>query len=291
MNMSDKNKGILLLLASAFGFSMMGVFIKLSGDLPTVQKTMFRNLVSMFIAFGFVLYHRERFFGKKANQPTLLLRSAFGTIGILFNFYAIDHMILSDAETLNKLSPFLLIVFSALFLRERVKLYQLVSVIVAFLGALLIIKPEFSVTTVPYLAGFLSAVFAAGAYTFLRVLGNKEKYYTVVFYFSFFATVVLLPFTLYFYEPMSGKQWLYLLLAGLFATIGQFGVTLAYKFAPAREISIFFYSTVLYSTLLSIFLFMQWPDWLSVIGYLVIFGALLYMFMKNNKGAVVRSKK
>ncbi|MBM7680292.1 drug/metabolite transporter (DMT)-like permease [Pullulanibacillus pueri] len=289
--MSDKNKGILLLLASAFGFSMMGVFIKLSGDLPTVQKTMFRNLVSMFIAFGFVLYHRERFFGKKANQPTLLLRSAFGTIGILFNFYAIDHMILSDAETLNKLSPFLLIVFSALFLRERVKLYQLVSVIVAFLGALLIIKPEFSVTTVPYLAGFLSAVFAAGAYTFLRVLGNKEKYYTVVFYFSFFATVVLLPFTLYFYEPMSGKQWLYLLLAGLFATIGQFGVTLAYKFAPAREISIFFYSTVLYSTLLSIFLFMQWPDWLSVIGYLVIFGALLYMFMKNNKGAVVRSKK
>ncbi|RWZ55268.1 DMT family transporter [Halobacillus fulvus] len=283
--MSNRNKGILLLLVSAFGFSMMAALVKLSGDLPTVQKTLFRNVVSAVIAFGFVVYHKERLFGKKENQVLLLSRSALGTIGMVLFFYAIDNLVLSDADMLNKLSPFLLIIFSAIFLKEKAKLYQVIAIIIAFIGTLFIIKPQFSIEFVPYLAGIFSAVFAAGAYTLVRVLGDKEKFYTIVFYFSFFTTVTLLPFTIAFYEPMSAAQWMYLLGAGAFATIGQFGLTMAYKYAPAREISIFFYSTVVYSALISIFLFGQVPDILSVIGYITIFGASLYMFLKNNKQA------
>ncbi|KGX84437.1 DMT family transporter [Pontibacillus marinus] len=281
--MSDRNKGIILLLLSAFGFSMMAAFVKLSGDVPTVQKTFFRNIVSAFIAFGFVKYYNERLFGKKENRKFLLLRSALGTIGMVLFFYAIDNLVLSDADMLNKLSPFLTIIFSAIFLKERAHFFQVVAIIVAFIGTLFIIKPEFSLETIPYLAGVFSAVFAAGAYTVLRVLGNKEQFYTVVFFFSFFTTVSLLPFVIAFYEPMSWQQWVYLLSAGVFATVGQFGITIAYKFAPAREISIFFYSTVVYSALISIFLFGQVPDLLSVIGYITIFGASFYMFLRNNR--------
>jgi drug/metabolite transporter (DMT)-like permease len=88
-----------------------------------------------------------------------------------------------------------------------------------------------------------------------------------------------------FYEPMSAQQWIYLLSAGVFATVGQFGITMAYKFAPAREISIFFYSTVVYSAMISIFLFGQIPDVLSIIGYVIIFAASFYMFLRNNQAA------
>lgn len=281
--MSNRNKGIILLLISALGFAMMGMFVKLSGDVPTVQKTFFRNAVSMFIAFGFVKYYGASLFGKKEHQKLLLLRSSLGAVGILLNFYAIDHLVLSDADMLNKMSPFITIVFAAIFLKEYVMRFQIVSIVVAFIGTLLIIQPALDLDTVPYLAGILSAVFAGGAYTVLRVLGNKEQFYTVVFYFSTFTTVILLPFVILFYEPMTGQQWLYLLLAGFFATIGQFGVTMAYKYAPAKEISIFFYSTVVYSGLISIFLFGQIPGWISILGYLTIFGASLYMFLKNNK--------
>ena len=283
--MSDRNKGIILLLISSFGFAMMAAFVKLSGDVPTIQKTMFRNGVSAVISFGFVMYYKERLFGKKENQKFLLLRSALGTLGIIFYFYAIDNLVLSDADMLNKLSPFLLIIFSALFLKEKARRFQIVAIIIAFIGTLLIIKPQFSVETVPYISGLLSAIFAAGAYTVLRVLGQREKFYTVVFYFSFFSTVVLLPFVIMFYEPMETKQLIYLLLAGVFATLGQFGLTVAYKFAPAREISIFFYSTVVYSALISIILFGQIPDVWSIIGYIIIFSASFYMFLRNNREA------
>ncbi|MBO8157033.1 MAG: DMT family transporter [Bacillaceae bacterium] len=280
--MSDKNKGIILLLISALGFSVMAAFVKLSGDLPSIQKTLFRNAVSAVISLGFVLYYKERFFGKRENQKYLLLRSTLGTLGIVFYFYAIDHLVLSDADMLNKLSPFFTIIFAALFLKEKPMRYQIAAVVVAFAGTMFIIKPQFSVEVVPYLAGMLSAVFAAGAYTVLRVLGDKEKYFTVVFYFSFFSTVVLLPFVILFYEPMTTRQFVYLLLAGTFATVGQFGITLAYKFAPAKEISIFFYSTVVFAAIISIVLFNQAPDLLSVVGYIIIFSALAYMFVKNN---------
>lgn len=262
---------------------MMAALVKLSGDVPTIQKTFFRNFVSAIIAFGFVKYHGERLFGKKENQKLLLLRSSLGAAGIVLFFYAIDHLVLSDADMLNKLSPFLTIIFASIFLKEKARMFQITAIIIAFIGTLFIIKPAFSYETIPYIAGLLSAVFAAGAYTVLRVLGTKEKFYTVVFYFSFFTTMILLPFVIAFYEPMSMKQWVYLLGAGFFATIGQFGITIAYKFAPAKEISIFFYSTVVYSALISIFLFGQIPDTWSIIGYIIIFAASLYMFLKNNR--------
>lgn len=271
------------MIISSMGFAVMTLFVKLSGDLPSIQKTFFRNVISAIIAFFFVMYHKESLFGKRENQKILLWRSIFGTLGIIFLFYAIDHLVLSDADMLNKMSPFLVIIFSAIFLKERVKPFQIVTIVFAFIGMLFIIKPSFSVDIFPYFVGVLSAIFAAAAYTFLRVLGNREKFYTVVFYFSFFSTVVLLPFVIFFYEPMTGEQLTYLLLAGLFATVGQFGITLAYKFAPARDISIFSYSTVLFTTILSFTIFGEGPDVYSLIGYAIILGAMTFMFLMGRK--------
>src|SRR5690625_2594655 len=187
------------MLISAIGFSIMTLFVKLAGELPAIQKTFFRNFVSSIIAFVFVIYNKESLFGKKENQLVLLGRSIFGTIGVVFLFYAIDHLVMSDADMLNKMSPFLVIILSAMFLKERILPFQMVTIIIAFIGMLFIVKPSFSVDIMPYMVGISSAIFAATAYTFLRVLGNREKYYTVVFYFSFFSTVVLLPFLIFFY--------------------------------------------------------------------------------------------
>ena len=113
----NRSKGIILIIISAFGFAMMSAFVKLAGDLPSFQKTFFRNLVSCFVAMFFIIKHKQSFFGKRENQKILITRSAFGTLGIIFNFYAIDNLVLSDANMLNKLSPFLVIIFSALFFR------------------------------------------------------------------------------------------------------------------------------------------------------------------------------
>ena len=85
------------------------------------------------------------------------------------------------------------------------------------------------------------------------------------------------------YKSMTIRQLIYLVLAGIFASIGQFGVTLAYKYAPSKEISIFDYSNIIFSAIISLVIFGVLPDYLSVIGYLIIFGASFYMFLYNKK--------
>ena len=283
ITLSNRTKGVLFIIISAFGFAMMSAFVKLSGDLPSFQKTFFRNITSCIIAFILIIINKESFFGKLENQKTLILRSIFGTLGIVFNFYAIDKLVLSDANMLNKLSPFFVIICSAIVLKEKINTKQGLAIIVAFIGSLFIIKPQFNFDIVPSLIGVLGAICAAAAYTCLRALGGKEKYYTIVFYFSFFSTIAILPFMLIVYKEMSMLQFVYLILAGIFASIGQFGITIAYKYAKAKEISIFDYSNIIFSAIISIVLFNVIPDYLSVIGYIIIFAVSLYMFLYNKK--------
>ena len=168
--------------------------------------------------------------------------------------------------------------------KEKINKRQIISILIAFTGALLIIKPTFSIEVIPYLAGIFGALSAASAYTCLRVLGNKEESYTIVFFFSNWSSLItILPIFIYVYEPMTTSQLIYLLLAGVFASLGQFGITLAYRYAPAKEISIFDYTNIIFSAILSIFIFNQYPDILSTIGYIVVFSAAFYTFLYNKK--------
>lgn len=280
---SNRLKGIFFIVLSAFGFAVMSAFIKLSGDLPNFQKVFFRNLIAAIIALILIIKNKGSFIGKKENRKTLIYRSIFGTMGVIFNYYAIDKLILSDANMLNKISPFLVVVFCALILKEKINAKQIGAIIVAFLGALFIIKPSFDVRIVPYIVGILGAVCAALAYTFVRMLGNKEESYTIVFFFSTFSLIAVLPMFIMVYESMTVYQLICLILAGVFASLGQFGITLAYRYAPAKEISIFDYSNIIFSAVLSIYLFGVYPDQYSIIGYLIIFAAAFYMFMYNKK--------
>lgn len=288
--MNPKVKGIIAILISAIGFSFMSVFFRLAGDLPVFQKSLARNLVAMFIPLFFIYKYHQPMFGRLSSQPLLITRSTLGLIGVLLNIYAIDHMALSDADSLMKLNPFWTILLSIVFLHEKVRKYQITAMIIAILGMLLIVKPEFSSSMIPSLTGLFSGIFAASAYTCVRALSTREAPYTIVFYFSLFSVIVLIPFTAYTYEPMSQMQILYLLGAGLAAAVGQIGVTLAYSFAAAKDISIFTYASIIFTAILGFILFGESPDFYATLGYVVIIGASYYMFEKARRDAKIIKK-
>lgn len=281
--LNPKIKGIIAILISAIGFSFMSVFFRLSGDLPVFQKSLARNLVAMFIPLFFIFKYKQPMFGKLSSQPLLISRSTLGLIGVLLNIYALDHMVLSDADTLMKLNPFWTILLCFIFLHEKVRKYQISAMIVAILGMLLIVKPEFSSSFIPALIGLLSGIFAASAYTCVRALSTREAPYTIVFYFSLLSVIVLIPFSIVTFEPMSKLQVLYLFGAGLSAAVGQIGITLAYSFAAAKDISIFTYASIIFTAIFGFILFGETPDLLSTIGYVVIISASYYMFEKARR--------
>ncbi|EKS1590042.1 DMT family transporter [Staphylococcus pseudintermedius] len=281
--MNTKVKGILAILISAIGFSFMAVFFRLSGDLPVFQKSLARNFVAMFIPLFFILKYKQPFFGKLSSQPLLVTRSVLGLMGVLLNIYAIDHMVLSDADILMKLNPFWTILLSLIFLKEFIQKYQITSMVIAIIGMLFVVKPEFSSDVIPAIVGLLSGVFAASAYTAVRALSTREAPYTIVFYFSFFSVIVLIPFVAFTFETMSLIQIVYLILAGLSAAVGQIGITVAYSYAPAKDISIFTYASIIFTAIIGFILFNESPDFYAIIGYIIILSASYYMFEKARR--------
>lgn len=258
------------MLLAALSFSLMGVFVKLSGDLPIVQKSLFRSLVTLLVAWFTVKGQGLEL--RAVRHPWLLtLRCVAGTLGILLNFYALDHLVLSDANVIIKFSTVFVVILSWLFLKERIGRYHLLSLVMALAGVLLVIKPSFASDLMPFAIALLGSLSAAVAYTTLRALGDKEKPATIVFVFSLFSVLVLLPFVLLNYAPMSPAQWCYVLLAGVFAAGGQMGITYAYRLAPAKSIAIYDYYGVVFSALLGFAFFGSLPDGFSLLGYITIF--------------------
>lgn len=281
----QKTKGIIYIVVAAFGFSVMSLFVKLAGDLPAFQKAFFRNFIALIFITVMMLRENIGFAPKKENIPGLLGRSLCGTLGLLCNFYALGTLNLSDANMLNKLSPFFAIVFSIFLLREKPTAAQVLGVAVAFGGSLLIIKPGFAdAQLIPAIAGVLGGLGAGAAYTFVRKLGKKgENSKRIVFYFSAFSCLFCLPFLIVQYKSMTFLQTLYLIFAGTFACVGQLGITKAYLCAPAKEISVYDYTQVIFAALLGFFVFGDLPDIWSVLGYILICGAGVAMFFYNKR--------
>ncbi len=285
--MTQKNKGVCCILLSSFSFALMNLFVRLSGDLPSIQKSFFRNFVAMLFALFILLRARPEIKLDLQSKKYLLLRSICGTVGILCNFYAVDHLVLADASMLNKMSPFFAILFGILILKEKINLFQGLSVVAAFTGALFVIKPSpQNLACFPALIGLLGGLTAGMAYTYVRALGTRGvKGPFIVFFFSAFSCLCTLPYLIFNYHPMSASQFGILLLAGLAAAGGQFTITAAYTYAPAREISVYDYSQILFSAILGYFVFGQVSDIYSWIGYCIITSTAIIMFIRNNKTA------
>lgn len=276
MKINQKTQGIMYIVGAAFFFALMNLFVRLAGDVPTFQKCFFRNIVAAFVAIIMLHKNHVKFQIGKGNLKYLLIRATAGLLGIICNFYAVDHLPISDASLLNKLSPFFAIIFSTIILKEIAGVKEWGILMIAFVGALFVIKPSMGMEFIPGLVGMFGGACAGLAYTYVRKLGQRGvNGMVIVAFFSAFSSVLLLPYLVLHFAPMTLYQWVVLLLAGVAATGGQVCITTAYTKAPAKEISVFDYSQIIFAAVLGFLVLDQIPDVYSVIGYGIILVAAI----------------
>ena len=285
MKQNQKQLGILMIILSAFCFAGMNVFVKLAGDLPVMQKSFFRNLVALFVAFYVLKKQRIAFHVPKESRTLLFFRAFFGTVGLLCNFYAVDHLVLTDASMIQKVTPFFTVLLSLVILKEKPARFQYIAMGIAMVGMLFIVKPSFdNPQLLGYSIALLGSFCASTAYTLVRKLSfTPIKGPAIVFYFSLFSCLAMIPSMIVDFHPMSIQQIIYLLMAGVMASGGQFSVTSAYSYAPAKEISIFDYSQVLFVGFFGFILYGEIPDTYSFIGYLIIFVTAYMMYVYGKR--------
>ena len=285
MNNNNILKGIFCIIIAGFGFALMSLFVKLSGDLPSMQKGFFRNIIAVFISSIPLIKHWRVINIPRNNTGWLVLisRSVFGTIGLVLNFYAISHISLADSSIIQKLSPFIILILSYIFFKEEMTRFQVFAIIIAFIGIIFIIKPSGNdIISLGALAALLGALCSGIAYTCVRYLGTHNiSGEFIIFFFSSLSSLMLLPYLIFDYRSMSLYQLSMLLLAGISATIGQYGVTFAYKFAAAKNISVFDYSQVLFSGIFGYMFFGEFPDFQSLIGYIIVISVGIVLVLRS----------
>lgn len=277
--------GVFFIILSAIGFSTLQMLVKLLPDVSLASKLFFRNIIITMIT-GFVIKVRGlKFDVEKEDRKLLSLRIVTGTISLAFSFYTLKFITLADSTILQKLSSVIMLVISHYFFDEKFTKYHLMGLITAFFGVVFIIKPVSSSINIGYILAIFSAILTAISYSSIRAIGRRGKLdpMLIVFYFSLISCMVFLPFMLMSIPSITSRH-LYLLIAiGIFGSIGQYGITFAYKFASSKEVGVFEYSQVIFSSLLGIIFLNEIPDIYSVIGYLLIVLAGVGIYLYNNK--------
>lgn len=278
--LSNKKKAIAWMLIYSLSSAFIGIFLREAGDIPLYQKVFVRTFITSIVAFfPYISLKKE---DRGIKTPFLfVIRAIAGLLGMFALYISYDYISLSDANIISKFSTIILILLSLIILKEPLNKIEISSVIIGFGGVLLVSKPSFNADLYGYLVAISGACFAAIAYLSVRMIGSRIHPKAMVFYFAVVSSVILLPFAVFNWMPLTPRQLIFVVLAGIVGVTTQYGLTFAYSYAPAKEVSIYSYTAVIFAAFYDM-LYGVYPDFISIMGYLGIFGASL-LLMKNTK--------
>lgn len=270
--------GIIMMIIASICFTLMAVAVHFLRELSLTEIIFFRNLPIMLIVPLMLKQRKISFWGN--NKSLLILRSLVSGFVMVAYFYSITAMNLTDAVTIKQLSPFFIILLASILLGEKISFKIAFIFILAFIGAVLVVKPGFRSDIYPAIIGLLGAVLTAGSHVGLRQLRLTDHPLVIVNYFGY--TIGLLSFGFLLWQgnfsiPNISSLFI-LILLGLVGLGGQIALTKAYQMAPTNMVSLYLYSQIIFSAFLGILFFKEIPDLFTISGatLIIISGYLNY---------------
>jgi drug/metabolite transporter (DMT)-like permease len=284
MKRDSHNLGIILMIFTGLFFALIAFIIKLLNNIPLMEIVLFRNLTSMIIVPIIIMKQKISILGR--NRPLLILRGFLGTIGMIAMFYTYTVMPITEATAIQRLSPFFIIIMSIIFLHEKYSFKKFPIILIAFIGALLVIKPGFRVDLFPAIVALISAILMGSAHVVIRYLHLSDNYWVIINYYAYiagFTSIISLLWQKNFVIP-STANFILLLILGLVAFASQICLTLSYRFASASIAAPYLYTQIIFAAILEITCLRIIPDLLTFIGsaIIIISGIMNFKFSQNN---------
>lgn len=255
-----------MMITASFLFALSAALVKYMRSFPLMEIIFFLNLPAMIITPIILKYKNISFCGN--NKQILLLRCFFGFVSMIGYYFTCTKMQLSDAITIQQLSPFFIIILAGIILKEKVIFQKIPLLILAFLGALLVVKPGFRLRMLPAIIGILAAIIGAGAQITLRILRLTDEPLVIVNYRVYSAGIGALAilFLQNSFVIPDFHAWNILLLMGFIFWVAQINLTNAYRVAPASLISPYFYSQIIFGAIYGLLIFREFPDIYNILG-------------------------
>ncbi|MDP1766046.1 MAG: DMT family transporter [Methylotenera sp.] len=269
LNPKLPNLGSLWMLVAALGFAIMGALVKVGAQKFSGGELVFyRSIFGLMVIWLYIAANKL-----PLATPVMykqISRALVGFASLVLFFYAIAHLPLATAITLNYTSPLFLAVFTPFLLHEKPKKTLYIGLVIGFIGISLLLKPNFN--SADWLAGslgLLSGIGAALAYVHVKQLGKaNEPDWRTVFYFTLISTIGAGLWMLF--DSFNQVEWQdlpVLLGLGLSATIAQLAMTRAYRTGNTLVVASLAYVTVLLASLFGV---IWWQEHLSFDAWIAI---------------------
>lgn len=284
--------GIAFKVASVLVFLVMAALLKAAQGVPAGELAFFRSAFAIIPVVVFLAWRGELREGVKTNYPLRhLARGLAGTGGMLFGFYALTQLPFPEAVTLNYATPLIIVIISALFLDELVRLYRWSAVVLGFIGVLIISWPRLTLLStgvdqraaIGVGSALLACLFAAIAMVQVRKLVHTEKSATIVFYFSLSSSVIALMTAPLGWIVPSPTYVAYLIGAGIAGGIAQILLTESYRHADMSVVAPFEYTSLIFSIAIGFFVFGDVPTWQMLVGGLIVIGSALFIIFRERQ--------
>lgn len=279
------NEGVKHMLLAIFFFALMNVAVKMVSHIPAMEVVFFRCFTATCIAL--ILIKRMKLDWLGSNRKLLLLRGTFGTIALYLFFLSIQKMPLASAMTIQYLSPIFTTIVAIFLLGELVLPVQWIFFAMSFAGVLMIKGFDTRVSVFYLIVGITSAFFSALAYNMVRSLKEKEHHLIVVLHFQLIGAAAGFAFSIFNWKMPERWDWLWLILTGVLAHLGQVSLTKSFHSEKVANVSILSYSGILYGLLFGYFLFGEIYSLLTLFGILlVVGGVVLSIFYQRRKAFI-----
>jgi drug/metabolite transporter (DMT)-like permease len=273
MLISAASRGVLHMLVASLFFALMALFTKLLAGLPIAEIIFFRALLAAVLCLAGLWRLGLSPWG--SDRAGLLLRGVAGFLALAQGFWLLHHIPLAAATTLTHLSPLFATLLGIWLVREKVTLLQLAFFALSFGGVVMVQGFDYRITLLHLLVGISASFCMSVAYTSVRRLGKTEHPLVIMFYFPLVCLPLSLAAMLLDFVSPTPIQWLYLLLLGLSAQVGQYCMTVAYQVAPISRVAIVSYSEVIFSILLGFVLFAEHFNALTYAGMALVLAGVI----------------
>ncbi len=242
------------------------MLVKKVGHLPLMEIMFFQNLPSMIIMPIILMKMKIPIFGN--NKRFLMINGFISLFAQLTKFYTFTVMLLADATTIHRLSPFIVFFLSGIFLKEKLYFKRIPILLLAFFGGLLVIKPGFQNELLPSIVALIAAILISLSHMNMRYLRLSDHYLVITNAISYISGIVslIILFLQKSYQPPSLSEFFILISIGLVAIIAWITLTKAFQLSEASVLSLYTYSQIVFASIFGLIFFQEFPDNLSIIG-------------------------
>lgn len=262
--------GGFLIVVAFLCVAIMSALGKAAQHVPTATIVFFQNFISLLLFLPWVF--RRGISGIKTSRIWLhILRAVGGLLSQVLMFAAVKKMPLMDAVLLANSAPLFIPLITWAWLKEKIGAAVWASLMVGFVGVVLILKPNAALLQNPIaLIAISAAVFSAFALVAVNRLSTTETTNRILFYYFLISSLVTAPYAAAEWRAPTETEWMYLIGVGVFMAASQLLIILAYRQASAGRIAPFNYSVVIFSGLIGWAVWKNEPDMLSLLGIVLV---------------------